>query len=194
MNDGRFFASSLYLHIFKDASIYLILPTEKHGAISTVVTFLNELRQLEKRQGILLYSIDPLASLDTTSVQELLALISKFRVETQQVDPHPEVYGYDRSFKPYLNETLEVAQIDVEGLQQYLADARNALRRLRRGTLEHQRQKKLVQLIKDRLEQAQRFFSKISLLYRELCGAATVSEEYYPTKTPDLEKPLKTTS
>ena len=78
--------------------------------------------------------------------------------------------GYNHSFRPYLNETLEVAEIDVEGLKQCLADARQTLKRTPRNTIEYHRQKKHLQILKQRLMTAEACLSRISVLYRELCS------------------------
>ena len=179
MNNGRFYQASLYVHIFSNGTVYLIRSAEKRGIEGTLSLLLDELKLLEDKRGILLYSMDSSASVATPKIQELLSVISKFRVETQMVEAHPEVHGYDRSFKPYLNETLEVAEIDVEGLKQHLAEARNNLKRGPRGTLEYQRQKKLVQILKNRLEQAQNYLSKISSLYLELCASNHESGSFW---------------
>jgi hypothetical protein len=164
---------SLYVHVYSCGKVYLFPSNRKHGFKSDTEALQKEIRYAEQMDGIILYSLEDNADLESSGVvSSVLFYVDHARIPTQLVDAHPEVNGYSRSFAPYLNEALEVAEIDVEGLRGQLRDARRILRNFTRGTMEFQRQRRECGVLHERLKIAKRCLERLSALYFELCVKA----------------------
>jgi hypothetical protein len=166
---------SVYVHIYNNGRLF-ILPSDVStgftGNLSSLKEYLND---IQTQDGILLYSVDESEYVQNRRVSRLLSLIHSYEIESQLVDPHPQVYGYNKSFAPYLTETIEVAEIDVEGLKQYLAEARQELRQCNRESKDYGKLKETCRSLRDRLKKAKIYLEKISNLHFELC---VKSEDY----------------
>jgi hypothetical protein len=158
----------LYLHVYSDGDIFVFKKRDRSGSFVTPKTAVKLLRSLEAKNGRLLYSLEESAAPHSPECAEILNLIRKSKLHAEIVDPHPAVYGYRHSYAPYIEQAVEAAEIDVDGLRRCLSDAKRILQLTEPGTPEYSEREKLCGSLRKRLRDAKRALARISRLHLEL--------------------------
>lgn len=160
---------AVYVHIYNCGRIFILPSDCEQGFEINLIVFKRYLDEILERNGILLFSLDDSDYEQSKRVNRIIALINSYDFQSQLVDTHPQVHGYEKSFAPYLSETIEVAETDVEGLRHYLTEARRKLKNTPKGSNDHIKVEKHYNALKVRLAMAKHCLSQIRALYFDLC-------------------------
>lgn len=160
----------LYVHIFSDGRLYLLpMDEEEEGHWSDIQSLRDEIEVASSEGGVLLLSQDDSDEV-TPLAEQVLEFIGAVNIDVFQVDPHPAVHGYYRSYAPYLEDAIEVAELDLEGTvgllkqldeEESLIDQEDLS-----GKLEIAQER--VRL-SEQLAEAKRALSKLKALHFEFC-------------------------
>lgn len=167
---------SIYVHIYSDGEIFLHPQDSPCGIVCDLSRLKHELERVSDSGGELLYSIDDPDMSHQQTVSELSELILSYDVSTELIDPHPEVYGYRESYLPYLNDAVEVAALDIQGLEHYLELARTALRGVPEHSALYKERSELCKILSERLARARDAYKKLSQLQFDLASERDLFE------------------
>lgn len=167
---------SIYVHIYSDGEVFLHPQSSPCGIVCDIDRLKSELQRVSESGGELLYSIDDPDSTFQQTIGELSELILSYDVAAELIDPHPEVYGYRESYLPYLNDAVEVAALDIQGLEHYLDHARAALRGVPEFSELYKERSELCQILSERLARARDAYKKLSQLQFELASEQDLFE------------------
>lgn len=161
--------ASVYVHVFCDGSLLFQRDKEKNLSSISVDELEAELTFVAGSGGILYYSIEELEVTDTERFEKTTHVLFNTLAESQMVHPRPEVYDYEKSFTPYLCDALEVAALDVQGLLEQVAEERENMKQLQRGSLLFLEAQVRLRKTEERYIRANLYLEQISLLHSELC-------------------------
>ena len=119
--------------------------------------------------GILYYSIEELEPSDRAAFDAVLESLFSAEVDSQMVHPRAEVYEYQKTFSPYLSDALEAAALDVQGLLELIAEQRETMKSLQKGSVPFLEAVVRLRKLEHRYIQANLYLEQISLLHSELC-------------------------
>lgn len=167
----------IYLHLFEDERVFLLplsseteqdkpMDLQAEGLwcnLDELEPVINEMQELPE---IVLFSCDEQA--DRSPLAELFVAL---QIQLAQVDPHPAITGYNRSFRPFIADALDAAVLDIEGTEALLADAREELEQAELGSDEFVALEESVKSFEQQLSTAKRAYEKLQAFELEFCIA-----------------------
>lgn len=147
----------------------MLNPENATGESINIERLADLLKMVKQNNGILYYSVEDTTDPLNILAEEIIQIIESYHCQQKLVDPHPRAYGYDRSFIPHLNEALEAALIDVQGLERDYRNIEELLERLGSKHPEYSHKVREKRSIVTRLTEAQTALKKILLLHFDLC-------------------------
>lgn len=161
--------SSCYMHVYSSGKILFIPPTQTRGYICDLEHLLNELKECRAQGGILFYSLAEEEQPEESLFNRILDQVFDLDLETQMVNPHPQVYYYYKSFVPYFNEALEAAAMDVNGLITEIQITEEKLNQLDISDNEFTSTIEAIEELKGRYFIAKNALDKLRSLHYTLC-------------------------
>ena len=159
----------IYIHVYSNGELFLLDTERAKGETIGVDDLADLIDNVNQQRGIIYYSIEDSNDSLSSMAEEILRIISGTTCQHQLVEPHPQAYGYDRSFIPHLNEALEAALIDVQGLERDFAEIEQLLSSLEPEEPEYLTRLREKKSILKRLDEAQSALNKILHLHFDLC-------------------------
>jgi hypothetical protein len=167
--------SVLYIHLYSSGAIFFCpgdTGVTMEGDISRLKAELTRLQECE--QALVNFTTDPVEDEESAEFFEtVLRLIDECGIYTQaMMYPHPEVYGYYKSYVPYIMDACEAAELDVDGTERMIFICKEMLEKAKDGTEEHDELATDLQALEKQLADAKHAFSRLKEVELELCAEA----------------------
>lgn len=119
--------ASLYIHLTENGDTFCLPSNALVGYWIDALELKQKLMELDKQDGQLFVSSDNMNDEQSEATGIIFDLIDSFSLDVHAVDPHPAVRGYKRSYISYINSAINVSEIDIEGTEELLSEARALL-------------------------------------------------------------------